>query len=459
MTSDSSHWSAAHRRSILFLLAVFAIAGGISTFSLPVALFPHVDFPRIVVALDAGDRPADQMLIAITQPVEQTVRAVRGVVAVRSMTTRGSAELSVNFHWGADMAGALQLVESAVSHALAQLPKGTTFTVRRMDPAVFPVAGYSLTSTSNSLVALRDLAQYELVPLLSTIEGVGSVDVQGGAKAEYRVDVDPNRLAAYGLDMTTVANALSASNVLGSAGRIEDRYKLYLMLSDTRFHDIDDIGGTVIRSSTNGVVQVRDVARVYPATEPQWVKVNADGRDAVLLQVYQQPGGNTVDIVRNVKRVLDDYRARLPADVTLSKWYDQSELIVESGSSVRDAILIGVVLASLVIVVFLRSARMTLIAVVTVPATLAITVLLLFGLNMSFNVMTLGGMAAAVGLIADDSIVMVEHIVRRLRELGSAARRAAMRLCGGRRRNSHDRSRDRRRRRSSFLCRWPFSAA
>ena len=215
MTPDSSHWSAAHRRSILFLLAVFAIAGGISTFSLPVALFPHVDFPRIVVALDAGDRPADQMLIAITQPVEQTVRAVRGVVAVRSMTTRGSAELSVNFRWGADMAGALQLVESAVSHALAQLPKGTTFTVRRMDPAVFPVAGYSLTSTSNSLVALRDLAQYELVPLLSTIDGVGSVDVQGGAKAEYRVDVDPNRLAAYGLDMTTVANALSASNVLG----------------------------------------------------------------------------------------------------------------------------------------------------------------------------------------------------------------------------------------------------
>ncbi len=247
MTPDSSHWSAAHRRSILFLLVVFAIAGGISTFSLPVALFPHVDFPRIVVALDAGDRPADQMLIAITQPVEQTVRAVRGVVAVRSMTTRGSAELSVNFRWGADMAGALQLVESAVSHALAQLPKGTTFTVRRMDPAVFPVAGYSLTSTSNSLVALRDLAQYELVPLLSTIDGVGSVDVQGGAKAEYRVDVDPNRLAAYGLDMTTVANALSASNVLGSAGRIEDRYKLYLMLSDTRFHNIDDIGGTVIK--------------------------------------------------------------------------------------------------------------------------------------------------------------------------------------------------------------------
>ena len=418
MARDSAHWAAAHRRSILFLLTVFAIAGGIATFNLPVALFPHVDFPRIVVALDAGDRPADQMLIAITQPVEQTVRAVRGVVSVRSMTTRGSAELSVNFRWGSDMAGALQLVESAVSHALAQLPKGTIFSVRRMDPAVFPVAGYSLTSTSTSLVALRDLAQYELVPLLSTIEGVGSVDVQGGAIAEYRVDVDPNRLAAYGLDLATVATALSASNVLSAAGRIEDRYKLYLMLSDARFHGIDDIGATVIRSSTDGVVQVRDIARVYMATEPQWVKVNADGRDAVLLQIFQQPGGNTVDIVRNVKRVLDDFRSKLPANVVLSKWYDQSELIVESASSVRDAIVIGVILASLVIVIFLRSVRITLIAVLTVPATLAITVLLLYGLGMSFNVMTLGGMAAAVGLIADDAIVMVEHIMRRLRELG-----------------------------------------
>ncbi len=356
MPLDSPHWAALHRRSILFLLAAFAIAGAVATFSLPVALFPHVDFPRIVVALEAGDRPADQMLIAITQPVEQTVRAVRGVVGVRSTTTRGSAELSINFRWGIDMAEAMQLVESAVSHALAQLPSGTTFNVRRMDPAVFPVAGYSLTSKASSLVTLRDFAQYELVPLLSTIDGVGSVEVQGGAISEYRVEVDPNRLAAYGLDLAAVSAALSAANVLGSAGRVEDRYKLYLMLADTRFHSIDDIGSTVVRSGTNGVVQVRDIARVYAATEPQWLRVTADGADAVLLQIFQQPDGNTVDIVRNVKQVLEDYRSKLPPDVVLSKWYDQSELILESGSSVRDAIVIGVVLASLVIVLFLRSA-------------------------------------------------------------------------------------------------------
>ncbi len=419
MPPDNPHWAAVHRRSILFLLAAFAIAGAVATFSLPVALFPHVDFPRIVVALEAGDRPADQMLIAITQPVEQAVRAVRGVAGVRSTTTRGSAELSINFRWGTDMAEALQLVESAVGHALAQLPSGTTFNVRRMDPAVFPVAGYSLTSKSSSLVTLRDLAQYELVPLLSTIDGVGSVEVQGGAISEYRVEVDPNRLAAYGLDLAAVSAALSAANVLTSAGRVEDRYKLYLMLSDTRFHSIDDIGSTVVRSGTNGVVQVRDIGRVYASTEPQWLRVTADGADAVLLQIFQQPGGNTVDIVRNVKLVLESYQTKLPPGIVLSKWYDQSELILESGSSVRDAIVIGVVLASLVIVLFLRSARITVIAVLTVPATLAVTVLLLYVLGMSFNVMTLGGMAAAVGLIADDSIVMIEHIMRRLREPGA----------------------------------------
>lgn len=407
-----AQWAATHRRSILFLLALLTAGGIAAAFKLPVALFPQVNFPRIVVSLDAGDRPADQMLITVTRPVEQAVRSVRGVVGLRSTTSRGSAELSINFTWGIDMVSALLQVESAVNQTLTTLPAGTRFNVRRMDPTVFPIAAYSLTSKELSLIQLRDLGKYQLMPLLSAIDGVARVDIQGGEQAEYRVELDPAKLNAYGLSLTDVATALSASNVLQAIGRIEDHYKLYLLLSDTRIRSLADIENTVLKSGASGLVRVDDIANVYATMAPQWIRVTADGKDAVLLQVYQQPGGNTVQIVRDVKQRLTDYHDKLPKGVRIANWYDQSELITQSAASVGEAIAIGVGLAALVLLVFLRSFKITLIAILIVPAVLASTVLLLHVLNMSFNIMTLGGMAAAVGLIVDDAIVMIEHIVR-----------------------------------------------
>lgn len=427
---DLAHWATAHRRSILFLIATLVVAGITFSFTLPVGLFPNVDFPRIAVAVEAGDRPADQMVIAVTRPVEQAVRAVPGVKAVRSTTSRGSAELSINFGWGDDMVAALLQVESAVNQILPELPPGTRFTARRMDPTVFPVAAYSLTSDSRTPVELHDLASFELVPILSTIDGVAKVTVIGGERAEYRVEINPEKLAAYGLGFDEVAASLSANNILEAVGRLEDHYKLYLLLSDTRIVSLKTIGDTVLRTGDKGLVRLSDVAHVYAATAPQWIKVTADGHDAVLLQVYQQPGGNTVQIVSNVASLLDQYREKLPTGVRIAYWYDQSQLIMHTARSVRDAIAIGVVLAALVLLVFLRSFKITVVAVLIVPAVLASTVLLLFLLNMSFNIMTLGGMAAAVGLIVDDAIVVIEHIIRRLRErsgeLGWTIREAAI---------------------------------
>jgi CzcA family heavy metal efflux pump len=427
-----SHWAAAHRRSILFLVAILALAGIAAAIRLPVALFPDVDFPRVVVSLDAGDRPADQMVIAVTRPVEQAIRSVPGVVGVRSASSRGSAELSVNFQWGGDMVVAMLQVESAVNQVLSQLPPGTSFSVRRMDPTVFPVAAYALTSARESLVQLRDLAQYQLVPLLSSIDDVAKVTVMGGRQAEYRVEVDPVKLAAYGLGFDDIARALSASNVMQAVGRLEDHYKLYLLLSDTRIRSLKTIEETVLRSGDSGLVRLSDVAQVYEATAPQWLRVTADGRDAVLVQVYQQPGGNTVRIVQGVQERLGIFAKKLPSDVHIANWYDQSQLITESAASVRDAIGIGVVLAAIVLLVFLRSLKITLVAFLVVPSVLASTILLLSVLHMSFNIMTLGGMAAAVGLIVDDAIVMIEHIIRRMREQGldvaSTVRAAAIEL-------------------------------
>jgi CzcA family heavy metal efflux pump len=408
-------WAQRHARSILFLLGALALAGAVATFSLPVALFPQVSFPRVRINLDSGDRPAERMAIEVTTPVEEAVRAIPGVRNVRSATNRGSAEISINFDWGEDMVSAMLQAQSEVNKILPTLPTGTTFNVERMDPTVFPVIAYSLTSNLQSLVELRDLALYTLRPALSTVQGVARVGVQGGRTEEYRVTVDPDKLQSFHMTLNEVATALSASNVLVAVGKLEQYNKLYLVISDTRFKKFEEIEHTVLRSTPDGVVLLDDVATIEHSTEPQWTRVTADGRDAVIFQVYQQPGGNTVRIAEGIKAKLTQIAKQIPEGVKIANWYDQSDLIVASAHSTRDAVLIGIALASLILILFLRNWKVTLIAALTVPTVLAATILLLFVFKMSFNIMTLGGMAAAVGLIIDDAIVMVEHIVRRVR--------------------------------------------
>ncbi len=413
---DLAHWAALHRRSILFFVVLLSLSGLFAGSKLPVALFPHVDFPRVVISVEAGDRPADQMAIMVTRKIEQAVRSVPGVKNLRSTTSRGSAEVSINFTWGDNMVSAMLQVDSALNQIMPELPLGTKFSVRRMDPTVFPVAAYSLTSSSQSLVALRDIALFQLTPLLSAVNGVAKVVVVGGEKTEYRILISPEKLTALSLTFKDVAQAISASNTLQAVGRLEDHYKLFLMLSDTRIHSLQTLKNTVLRSGADGLVRLSDIAVIEVSTSPQWTRVTADGKNAVLFQIYQQPGSNTVQIVDDIKAKIAQYHEKLPDDIALANWYDQSQLITEAGKSVRDAIIIGIILAALVLLVFLRNLKITLIAIIIVPAVLATTVLLLTVLNMSFNIMTLGGMAAAVGLIVDDAIVMIEHIVRRLRE-------------------------------------------
>lgn len=413
-------WLQRHRRSVLFLLGLLAAGGILAAFKLPVGLFPNVDFPRVMVSADAGDRPSRQMMLQVTEPLEDAVRRVPGVVGVRSTTSRGSTDVSVDFHWGTDMRLAAAQVQEAVTQILPRMPAGTVVSSKRMDPTVDPIIAYSLTSNTVSLTALHDLARFQLRPLLSAIDGVGRVQVQGGASEEIHVVVDPARLQADGLSMSDVASVLAASNGVQALGHLEDRYKLLLALADSRLHDPAQVGDLVLRATPTGVVRVRDVAVVTRGTVPQWIKVTADGHDAVLLNIYQQPGANSVQIAAAVRQALGGYK--LPPGVHMANWYDQSRLVVSSATSVRDAILIGVILAGLVLWLFLRSLKITLIAMVTVPAVLAASVVLLDVLGMSFNIMTLGGMAAAVGLVIDDAIVMSEHIVRRMGErFGDAA--------------------------------------
>ena len=400
-----------HARSIVVIMIALAVAGIAAAVSLPVGLFPQVSFPRVVVDLSAGDRPAPEMALLVTKPVEQAIRSVPGVVEVRSATSRGSAQISIDFGWGRDMVATTLLVDTAVGRLVPSLPPGTSYGVRRMDPTVFPIIAYALTSDTVSPTALRDFAQLQIVPLLSSISGLARVDVQGGDIEEIEVLADPQRLNAYGLAMTDLVTALAATNVLQVVGRLEDHDKLYLVVADDSLHQVQQVADVVVKSDPNGIVRLSDVATVQNGVMPQWIRVVADGKPAVLFNIYEQPDGNSVQIAAQVRAKLASFP--MPPGVRLSNWYDQSQLVVQSAASVRDAVLIGLVLAGVVLLLFLRNWRVILIALLCVPATLAITVLLLSVLGLSFNIMTLGGIAAAVGLVIDDMIVMIEHIARR----------------------------------------------
>jgi len=409
-------WIEHHRRSILFVMTLLVAGGAASLFTLPVSLFPRTTFPRIVVNAEAGDRPADRMVVEVTRPLEEAIRTVPGVLTVRSKTSRGSCDIAATFRWGLDMVSATLQVESAIGQALPSLPAGLTYEVRRMDPTVFPVMGLSLTSANHSQVALRDLALFDLRPIVSTVPGVARIRVLGGRAEEYQVILDPAKLEAVGLTLDDVVRAVSAANVVQAVGRLEENEKLYLILSDTQFHDPADVGRVILRQGPTGVVLLNDVATIRDAVRPEWTRTVADGRDAVLVNIYQQPDGNTVRISKDIRQRLASFRSRLPSGVHMHVWYDQSDLINASAASVRDAIIIGVILAVVVLLLFLRNWKITLVVSVAVPAVLAATALLLLVFHMGLNIMTLGGMAAAVGLIIDDGIVMVEHIVRRLHE-------------------------------------------
>ena len=416
-----------HRRSIWLSVFLVTLAGLVAAMRLPVTLFPHIDYPRVVVSIDAGERDAEQMAADVTRPAEIALRAVPGVQQIRSTTSRGTAEVALTFGWGDNMVAATQATQGALATILPDFPTGTRFSVRQSDPTIFPVLGISLISTKRDGVSLAQLANLKLRPVLSTVPGVAGVDVLGGASPEIEVEVDPGRLQQLGLTIGDVTGALGAANSVAAVGKIEDRHRLYLALVENRLTSEADIAAIPIKAGSTpgaGVATLGQVATVRRAPAPAWTKVTSNGSNAVLVNIRQTPTADAVALVAEVEKRLGS--AALPADVKISNFYDQSELVTGAATSVRDAILLGAVLAGLVLFLFLRSWRLMVITAALLPAVLAATCLALFALGMSFNMMTLGGMAAAVGLVVDDAVVMLEHLMRRLQEAKDNAARPSM---------------------------------
>lgn len=408
---------ARHARSLWLAMLLLSLGGIAGALRLPVSLFPHIDYPRVVVAIDAGERDPAQMEAEITRPIEIALRSVPGVAHLRSTTSRGSAEVALNFNWGHDMTAATLATQGALATVLPSLPQGTAFEVRRSDPTLFPVVGIALTSTSLDQEALRQIAELKVRPALTAVPGVAGVDVLGGSPREFSVDLEPARLSALGLSSDDVVKAVGQANVLRGAGRIEDRHRLYLLLVENRLASAADIAATPVKAGAAGgagIVTIGDIATIRPAVQPNYSLVTSNGRRAVLVNVRQALGGDTVKVVRDVDARLNELG--LPPSVTVTTFYDQSELVVGAANAVRDAILLGALLAGLVLFLFLRSVRLMAITAAILPAVLAGTCLILFAMGMHFDMMTLGGMAAAVGLIVDDAVVMLEHIMRRMQE-------------------------------------------
>ncbi len=405
-------WVTRHATTILFCIILLSLAGIYLADKIPISVFPDTNFPRVVIGVDNGVMPVEQMQITITKPIEDAVNSVPGLQTVRSNTSRGSAEVSLFFDWNVDMFRTLQLVDAALSKVRQTLPATAVITTNRLTFATFPILGYSLTSDSVPLPQLFEIATYDLKPSLNRLDGVSAVTIQSEQIPNYEVTPDPGKLVATGITITDILNAIQLTNLVDSPGLYQTQHELVLGLIGAQVHDVGQLSQIVVKNSPTGVpLRIADVATVSQSIEPTYTMVRADGKPAVLLNITRQPSSNTVQVADEVAAEVENLKAILPPGVTLKPYYDQSELVSDSIRSVRDAILIGLILATIIIIVFLRDWRSSLVAGLVIPTTISITFVFLYFLGESFNLMTLGGLAAAVGLVIDDAIVVVENIV------------------------------------------------
>ena len=403
----------AYKAPIAVLLALALALGTVAYRRINVALFPEVTFPKVKVIAENGLEPVDRMMVTVTKPMEDAMKRVPGLKLLRSTTSRGSCEISAFLDWSANVASSQTLIESRLNQIRADLPPTVQITVERMNPAILPVMGYTLEAPGRSALELRKLALFTIKPFLSQVDGVSSVQIQGGRTKEYQVQLLPDQMAALALGPDDVSKALTATNFVQSNGYLSDYRRLYLTVTDATILQKEDLENIVLRNDGRRIVRLADVAAVSLGEQPEYTRINANGRDAVLIAILRQPDANVVLVSEGVRKKVATLQAGLPRGVRLAPYYDQADFVAEVVKSVEDSLWIGLALALVVTALFLRSVKATLTILGAIPVALALTIAVLyFVLGYSFNIMTLGAIAAAIGLMIDDAVVMVEQLHR-----------------------------------------------
>ncbi len=397
----------------VFVIMLLIIGGGIFVYQhIQKSLFPEITFPKIKVIAESGLQPADKMMVTVTKPIENAIKKVPNLKTVRSITSRGSCEISAFFNWNSNLDLNQQLLESRIAQIRNELPAETQITVEQMNPSILPIMGLKLETTSKDSLRLNLIAINIVKPFLSQVDGVSEVPILGGKTKEYHIELNQEVMSSYGITPTMVKTAIEEANFISSNGFISDYHRMYLSINDGLFYHKNDIENCIVRSDGKRVIKIRDIASVVVGVKPEYVKINADGKSSMLIGIIKQPNANLLDVSAELQKKLAEMKTVLPKDIRVIPYYIQADFVNGAVKSVTDSLWIGLLLALVVVFLFLRSLRAGITILLTIPVTLGLTLIMLYALGFTVNIMTLGAIAASIGLIIDDAIVVVEQFHR-----------------------------------------------
>ncbi|MEO6330598.1 MAG: efflux RND transporter permease subunit [Ginsengibacter sp.] len=401
-----------HKNPLTVVLALIIMCGIFAYSKMQTSLFPEITFPKIKIIADAGLQPVNKMMVTVTRPLENAIKQIPDLMTVRSTTSRGSCEISAYIDWNADVDLSQQRIESRVNEIRNTLPAEVQISVEKMNPSILPVMGYSLESHNLSPIDLKELALYTIVPYLSQVDGVSKVAVAGGKQKEYWVQPDLQKMSSLSITPDLINTALSQTNFIKSNGFLTDRRFLYLTVTDATIQTIEDLKNIVISNNGKRVIQLKDISTIEVKEGVEFTKINANGKDGLLIAIVKQPNTNLVTLSNKMKERITMLKNILPQGVIIKPYYVQADFVNESVKSVTDSLWVGLALAIVVAIIFLRSFKASATILITIPLTLCLTLIVLYSIGYTLNIMTLGAIAASIGLIIDDAIVVVEQIHR-----------------------------------------------
>ncbi|MWW26017.1 efflux RND transporter permease subunit [Algibacter lectus] len=395
----------------LLAIGILILIGGIFTYqNLKTGLFPDITFPKIKVIADAGQQPVDKMMTTVTIPLENIIRKTEGLQYIRSTTSRGSCEISVFLDWNMDINTAKAQIESFINQSQGNILPNTKFSVEKMNPSILPVMGYSLEGEGLSQVDLKKIAKYQVKPFLAATPGVSDIAVIGGKDKEFQVILKPDVIKSLRISIATIQNAIVNSNLLQSNGYITDFNRMYLTLTDNAVDDINDLENLVIINSPSRLIKLKDVANIEVNEVKEYVKILANGKNVPIIAVVKQPNANLIEVNNTIEQKVAELSKTLPKGVVIKPYYKQADFVNTSIASIKDVLWIGLVLALIVVILFLRSFSASMVVLFTIPVSLSLTLIVLDAIGYTFNIMTLGAVAAAIGLMIDDVVIIIEQI-------------------------------------------------